>query len=169
MQHFADPSGGFFDTSDDHEALLVRPKGLQDGATPSGGAMAAGVLARLALLTGEGGYADASAGALSQVQRTMGLAPLGFAQWLGVLDFTLAPPREVAIVGDEIEPLLGVVRSRYRPNLVVAVGSGIEDGGVALLEGREAVDGRATAYVCRQQACERPVSEPSELEELLGR
>ena len=84
--------------------------------------MAAGVLARLALLIGEGGYADASAGALSQVQRTMGLAPLGFAQWLGVLDLTLAPPQELALVGDELGPLLEVVRSGYRPNLVVAVG-----------------------------------------------
>jgi len=26
LKHFADPRGGFFDTSDDHEALVVRPK-----------------------------------------------------------------------------------------------------------------------------------------------
>jgi uncharacterized protein len=167
-EHFVDPGGGFFDTSDDHEALIVRPKGLQDGATPSGGAMAAGVLGRLALLTGEGGYADSSEAALSRVQRAMGLAPLGYGHWLGVLDFALSPPREVAVVGEDREPLLAAVRAQYRPNIVVAAGDPGHIDGVALLGGREAIGGRATAYVCRQFACERPVSEPHELEELLG-
>jgi len=31
------------------------------------------------------------------------------------------------------------------------------------LEGREAVGGRATAYVCRGTACSLPVHDPSEL------
>ena len=54
LAHFSDPSGGFFDTSDDHEALIMRPKGVQDGALPSGAAMAAGVLLRLAHFTRRG-------------------------------------------------------------------------------------------------------------------
>ena len=54
LTHFADPDGGFFDTSDDHEELLVRPKNVQDGASPSGGAMATGVLLRLASVHGRG-------------------------------------------------------------------------------------------------------------------
>jgi uncharacterized protein YyaL (SSP411 family) len=169
VEHFADPAGGFFDTSDDHESLIVRPKGLQDGAIPSGGATAAGVLLRVAVLTGEGSYADRAQTALSQVQPVMAQAPLGFAQWLAALDLMMAPPQEVAIVGDEVGPLLDVVRARYRPNLIVAAASGSNgDDEVALLAGRQAIGGRATAYVCRQLACERPVVEPHELDELLG-
>ena len=168
LQHFADPSDGFFDTSDDHEALLVRPKGLQDGAVPSGGATAAGVLLRLAHYTGEGGYADAAERALGQTGKAMGQAPLGFAQWLAALDFALAPPRELAIVGEGAEVLLEVARAAYRPNLVVAAGPGGRDEVIALLDGRDAIDGRAAAYVCRQFTCERPVTAPAELEALLG-
>jgi uncharacterized protein YyaL (SSP411 family) len=169
VEHFADPAGGFFDTSDDHESLIVRPKSLQDGAIPSGGATAAGVLIRMAHLTGVGSYSDFAEKAISQVQTMMAQAPLGFAQWLAALDLIMAPPQEVAIVGDEVGSLLDVVRARYRPNLVVAVGSPGQRGGqVELLQGRDAVGGRATAYVCRQLACERPVTGPRELDELLG-
>lgn len=166
--HFIDSAGGFFDTSSGHESLIVRPKSLQDGAIPSGGAMAAGLLARMAHLSGEGEYADLSEAAVAQTQRAAAEAPLGFAEWLAVLDFILAPPREVAIVGQDRTPLLGVVRSRYRPNLTVAAGDPGCDAGPALLVGREAVDGRATAYVCQDFACKRPVTAPQDLEDLLN-
>jgi uncharacterized protein YyaL (SSP411 family) len=164
LAHFADPAGGFFDTSDDHEALIVRPKGLQDGAIPSGGAIAARVVLRLAALTGEGRYADAGEGALAPVQQMMARAPLGFAQWLDALDFALAPPTELALVGDDAGRLLAVARARYRPNLVVASGPSEPDSAVALLRERPALGGLATAYACHGQACERPVTDPAELE-----
>jgi len=167
LEHFADPEDGFFDTSDDHEPLIVRPKGLADGAISSGGAMAAGVLLRLAHLTGEGRYADAAEAAVSQAQRAMSRSPLGYAQWLNVLDFALATVREVTIVGERPETLLAVVRSAYRPNLVVAAGRPEATTVVALLKGREAVDGRATAYVCRDGACGLPVTTADELAVLL--
>ena len=48
IEHFSAPGGGFYDTSDDHEALIVRLRELQDNAVPSGNAMATFVLLRLA-------------------------------------------------------------------------------------------------------------------------
>ena len=56
LARFADPAGGFFDTADDHERLVTRPKDVQDNAVPSGNAMAARVLLRLAAWTGDGAY-----------------------------------------------------------------------------------------------------------------
>ncbi len=50
---------------------------------------------------------------------------------------------------------------------VTAIGPGQPRGGVPLLEGREPVDGRATAYVCERFACLAPVTEPEELAALL--
>ena len=116
---------------------------------------------------GEGSYADAAEAALGSVQGLMRQAPLGFAHWLSVLEFALAPPREVAIIGEEPGQLLATVRARYRPDLVVAAGPADDASVVELLRRRAAVGGRATAYVCRQFACENPVTEPSELERLL--
>ncbi|MBW6468880.1 MAG: thioredoxin domain-containing protein [Coriobacteriia bacterium] len=84
VEHFSDPAGGFFDTSDDHEQLIVRPKVVQDGAVPSGGAMATGVLLRLAVRTRDARYADPAAAALRSVGPVLSRAPLGFAKWLTV-------------------------------------------------------------------------------------
>jgi uncharacterized protein len=84
IEHFSDPAGGFFDTSDDHEQLIIRPKVVQDGAIPSGSSMAAGVLLRLAVRTGDARYADPAAAALRSVGPVLSRAPLGFAKWLTV-------------------------------------------------------------------------------------
>lgn len=166
--HFADPAGGFFDTSDDHERLLLRPKELQDGAMPSGGAMAAALLARLAEYTGHERYADHARAALAPLQDTMARVPLGMAVWLSALDFMLAPPKMLAIVGPQPEPLLQVARQRLRPNLLVAASAYPAPDGPLVLENRTAIAGRATAYYCRRFACERPVNEASELAAMLA-
>ncbi|OFX27842.1 MAG: thioredoxin [Armatimonadetes bacterium RBG_16_67_12] len=171
LARYRDPSGGFFDTSDDHEALVVRPKDLQDNATPSGGAMAASVLLRLAAFTGEGRYRDVAEEVLRQVQPMAGAYPTAFAHWLSVLDFALARPQEIAVIGDRSAPdtraLLEVVSRPYRPNQVVAVGDPHEVSPVPLLAGRESRDARATAYVCENFECRRPATEPAELAALL--
>jgi uncharacterized protein YyaL (SSP411 family) len=171
IQHYLDPAGGFFDTSDDHETLLVRPKDLQDNATPSGSAMAAFVLLRLGSLTGEPRYRELAEGALRQVQPMMAAYPTAFAQWLSALDFALAAPREVAIIGDlraaDTRSLLDVAGKPYRPNQVLAAGRAGEHSPVPLLAGREPRDGRATAYVCEHFACRMPVTAPADLAALL--
>jgi uncharacterized protein YyaL (SSP411 family) len=170
LEHFADPAGGFFDTSDDAEALVTRPKDLQDNAVPSGNAMAAIVLLKLGAFTGEGRYTDAAERALRMVQPALGSAPTGFAQWLSALDFALGEPREIAIVGDGgADKLLDVVWSEYRPNQVVACARGAEDASVPLLERRTPLNGKATAYVCRNFVCELPVTEPEALAAQLQR
>jgi uncharacterized protein YyaL (SSP411 family) len=71
----------------------------------------------------------------------------------------------VALAGEDTAELARVVRSRLRPNVVVAGG---EADGVPLMEGRTPVGGRPTAYVCERFACQRPVTEPAELAALLG-
>lgn len=168
LAHFPDPAGGFFDTSDDHEELLFRPKETQDGAMPSGGSVAAMVLAKLGEYTGESRYSEAALAAVAGMGEQMAQAPLGFAAWLSALDFIVSPPSELAIVGPDPLPMLALVRATYRPNLLVAAKAEDEDSGIALLTGRDSIDGYTTAYLCRQFACERPVTTPEELSDLLG-
>lgn len=172
LVRYRDPAGGFFDTADDHEALVVRPKDLQDNATPSGNAMAATVLLRLAAFTGEGKYRDAAETALKAVQPLAAAHPTAFAQWLCALDFALAPPTEIAIIGDpasvETRALLDVVIKHYRPNQVVAVVRPGEASPIPLLADRSPRAGGATAFVCERFACRLPVSDPKELAALLG-
>jgi len=171
IEHFSAPVG-FFDTSDDHEELIVRPRELQDNAVPSGNGMAALVLQRLAGLAVEPAYADLARHSLRHMQRLLAQHPLAFGQWLIALDYGLAHPREVGIVGDaaaiDTRALLDICMTGYRPHQIVAVGDGgTVSSAVPLLRDRGRVEGRAAAYVCVDFTCRRPVTEPDALRELL--
>jgi uncharacterized protein len=171
IDRFADPAGGFFDTARDGEALVVRPKGLQDNAVPSGGAMAVTVLLRLAALTGRAEYRASAEAALATVGPLLGQYPTAFAQWLCALELAHAPITEIAIVGEPSEPgtraLVRVADAGYHPFRVLAVSAVPGSSRVALLVDRFALHGRATAFVCRDFACRQPVHEPEALDALL--
>ena len=167
LGHFADPAGGFFDTSDEHERLVTRPKDVQDNAIPSGNAMAVRVLLRLHAWTGEGRYRAAAERAIRTVVPFVSRYPTGFAQWLGAMDLALRPIVEVAIVGRPGKPatdaLVSEVRRGFRPSQVVAVAADPAGSAIPLLDDRVAFDGRPTAYVCRSSVCRLPVTSPEAL------
>jgi hypothetical protein len=177
LARFAEPAGGFHDTADDAEALVARPRSLQDNAVPSGGAMAATVLQRLAALTGEGRYADAAEAALGTVGAAPAAYPTAFAQWLAAIDWHVGPVDEIAIVGEAADPrterLAAVARGatgprRWRPRQVIAIGPDPKAAAVPLLQGRFALGGLPTAFVCRGFACRQPVTEPEALAAILA-
>jgi uncharacterized protein len=172
LARFADPAGGFFDTADDHERLVTRPKDVQDNAIPSGNAMAARVLLRLAAWTGDGAYRAAAERALRSVVPFVARYPTGFAQWLGAMDLAVQPIVEVAVVGAPDDPATAVLvaeaRSGYRPNQVVSAVAGPGLSRIPLLLDRVAVDGRPTAYVCRAFVCRLPVRDADALRDQLA-
>jgi len=170
--HFGASDGGFFDTSDDHEQLITRPRDLQDNAIPSGNAMAVSVLLRLAGLASEPRYTELAHRSLSLMQPLLAQNPLAFSQWLIALEHALASPREVAIVGDpkadDTCALLDVCTTGYRPHQIMALRNpGKETPVVPLLRDRNQIANRATAYVCVDFTCRPPVIQPEELEALL--
>jgi uncharacterized protein YyaL (SSP411 family) len=177
IAHFQAPEGGFYDTSDDHETLITRPRDLQDNATPSGNAMAVTTLLKLTGFTNDLRYVDIAHKTLAQMQTPTGGGmmiqySLGFGQWLQALAYALSKPREIAIIGDpraaDTQALLNVVRNGFRPFQVVALGApDAHPVVVPLLQDRELVDGHAAAYVCRDFACQAPVTEVEKLRAVL--
>ena len=168
--------GGFFDTGTDHEALVVRPRDVFDNAQPCGGSVASEVLLHLALITGNQDYATKGATPLRAMHELMSRAPAGTGQWLAALDFYVSSPKEIAIVGPREDPatqeLLDTVFGRFLPNKVVVgaeAGQSSSDDAdpsysrLPLLQERGMVNGRPTAYVCRNYACQLPVTEPEAL------
>ena len=134
--------------------------------------MAATVLLKLAGYTNDAQYLDIADRSLAQMQSAMAQYPLGFGQWLQGLTYALSKPKEIAIVGDPdstgTEALLSVVRDGYQPFQVVARGSLIPEGAqVPLLQDRDLVERHAAAYVCRDFACQAPVTDPGVLQSLL--
>jgi uncharacterized protein YyaL (SSP411 family) len=172
VRRFRDPErGGFFQTGDDAEALVVRPKDLSDNAVPSGNSAAAEVLLRLSHLTGEPEYERAGVDALRLVRDAMAGAPTGFGHALGALESYLSAVKEVAIVGDPASAqtralVAEITAKRFLPNHVLAVaspGDAASAAAVALLRDRPQRDGRPTAYVCERFVCKLPVTDPAEL------
>jgi hypothetical protein len=160
----------FFDTGEDQESLVVRPRNIFDNAVPSGTSVTIEWLLRLAIVTGEERYREIALTALRPMADIMQRYPSGFGRYLSALDFHLGPVAEVALVWPAgaqgaIAPLAATVFGRYQPNRVVvgaAAGSAAAEG-LPLLADRGAVEGRPTAYVCRDYVCQLPVTDPEAL------
>jgi len=166
LARFADPRGGFFTTSDDHERLVTRPKDIQDHPIPSGNSSAAYALVRLAAFTGEREYEQRALDLFRLLHEPAARHPQAFGHLLLALQFHFGPRREVALVGDPVEPLARVVRSAFRPAVVMAAKKPTDreaEEQIPLLADRDAVDGRAAAYVCENFACRLPVTDPDDL------
>ena len=163
VELFADPEGGgFFTTGRDAEALVARRKDLEDAPIPSGNAAAALALLRLGALTGEGEWTRHGESVIALLHPLAARHPTAFGHLLQAIAFSFGPVREVALVGDDLEPLARVVRAEHRPRVVLAGGpAGSSE--PPLLRDRAPVDGRAAAYVCEHFACRRPVTDPAEL------
>ena len=162
--------GTFYDTPTDHEKLVTRPRDIYDNASPSGTSVATDVLLRLSLFLDKEGYRMRAEVVLEDLAGGMERLPGGFGRLLSAKDFADTRPYEVVIVGDpeadDTQALVDAVYARYLPNKVVA-GRREDDAEAAklvpLLADRPMREGRATAYVCIQYACQTPATDPEEL------
>ena len=157
-----DDVNAFFDTSSDHEQLVVRPRDVTDNAVPSGTSLAAELLARLAELYHDVDARRRATWIVETQLQTMQRFPSAFGHALGVADMLIHGAVELAIVGDpaadDFKKLERAAAERYVPSLVIAGGPPSSTGDIALLADREARGGNATAYVCRSYACESPAT-----------
>ncbi|HAE58330.1 MAG TPA: hypothetical protein DCG54_02180 [Anaerolineae bacterium] len=172
ITRFADPDGGFFDSPSDGETLLLRPKELQDNATPSGNALAVEALLRLAALTDRADYRTLAEQTFRLVAENAVRHPTAFARWLGAADFALSTVKQVAVVGDpaqsETQALLAEVRASWRPNLVIATSAlPLPPNAPPLLAERPMLENQPTAYVCEGFVCKTPVNNAEDLKKLL--
>jgi uncharacterized protein YyaL (SSP411 family) len=160
VELFADEEGGFFATAADAEALVARKKELDDHPVPSGNAMAAYVLLRLARIWGDDEFERRAVSVLRLVRDSLPRAPTAYGWLLVALDQHLAPHREVAIVGPRDAAVARVAVERAAPTDVIAFGPADD---VPLLEGRTEVDGRPAVYLCERFACRLPITKPAAL------
>jgi len=168
LTHFSDPEGGFFDTPHDAEALLTRPKDLQDNATPSGNALAVEALIRLDALNVVPEWRHIAEKALGMVADLAPNYPTAFGRWLSAANLALGKVNQIAILGElsdeRTQALINVLRDIYYPNMVVAISSHPPPAGApALLNGRPMLNNQPTAYVCQGSVCTQPVTQPEEL------
>jgi len=170
-----DEAGGFCFTADDAEELIARTKETYDGAIPSGNSVALNNLLRLARLTGREELAVRADRLSLAFGAELESVPSAHSMMLCGVDFAAGPTQEIVIAGDpsaaDTKAMLDALRGMFLPSSVVLLRAG--DAGIAELapftRELEAVDGKATAYVCENFACQLPVTTPGELAGLIGR
>ena len=172
LVRFTDPDWGFFDTQAQHDELILRPKDIQDNATPSGNSLAANALLLTAAYTAQIDWRDKAEKMCSAIQELAIRYPTVFAQWLCAIDLAVNPFCEIAILGNDqdssMADLLHVVWSSYRPNAILASAIlPLSADMPPLLEQRTLLDNQPTAFVCRNFACNLPVNRPEDLRQQL--
>lgn len=176
IEHFWDvENGGFYSTSDDGENLLVRQKVGYDGAIPSGNSVAALNLLKLARITGNSDFENKASEVVKAFSKSLKNSPSSHTQFLAALDFMFGPSFEVIIAGDissnDTKEMLDALRKSYVPNKVV-IHRPIEDEPEILsispfIKNMNAIEGKATAYVCHDYSCELPTTDIGKMLELL--
>jgi len=149
---------------------------VYDGAVPSGNSVALFNLIRLARLTGRPDYERLAAETSSAFSRQVASQPSGFTYFLVALDMVVGPSQELVIVGnpeaEDTRSLLAAAREGFNPNRVLLLRPPGAEGKVIadlapFTESFGLLDGSAAAYLCTGFACERPVSDPDALRDLI--
>jgi uncharacterized protein YyaL (SSP411 family) len=164
LRHFEDSAlGGFFFTSDDHEALIHRSKSFSDDAIPAGNGIAARALIRAGYLLGETRYLDAAERTLRAAWLAMNRFPHGHISLLEALAEYLSPPEIIVIrtqPGDE--NWQQELANLYAPGRLVFSIPAKLDGLPAAVADKKA--GETTrAYLCRGSTCSAPLASLSDL------
>ena len=176
LEKFADlERGGFYFSPEGRSDLLVRRREVQDGAIPSGNSVALLNLLRLARLTGRAEYEQAAADTAAAFSRQIAAQPSAFTFFLVALDLAVGPSEELVIVGEpgagDTRALLEVASEGFHPRRSVLLKPPGEAGrAISRLApytlNFELVDGRASAWLCRDFTCEMPVSDAADLRAL---
>ncbi|HEX3705115.1 MAG TPA: thioredoxin domain-containing protein [Mycobacteriales bacterium] len=157
LERFTDGDGGFFDTADDAERLVRRPRDPTDGATPSGLSALGGALLTSAALTGNDIHRGAAERIVGSASDLIERFPRFAGASAAVAEALVAGPLEIAVVG--APELAAVARLTTSPGAVV-----VTSGDSPLLADRPS----GAAYVCQGFVCDAPIQDVDQLAARVG-
>jgi uncharacterized protein YyaL (SSP411 family) len=170
-KRFADPAGGFFNTEGSATDILFRLKDDHDGAEPSANSVAAMNLIRLGRILDRPAFESSARRVVGNFQEMLDRHPAAMPQMLSAADALLSDPVQIVIAthSPTDDPLLQIAQAAYQPRrILLPGGEGELAQRVPSLRGMDLIDGRSAAYVCRNFACELPITGPKALAEKLA-
>jgi uncharacterized protein len=174
LELFDDGRNGLYDTGIDAETILDRSRSLQDGALPSGGSVAALNLLRLGRACSRPDLEQRGERLLQADMNQFTQYPQAFAQHLIALDIALTPPVDIVLTatakGDSPERFLSLLRTNFLPEVLIhRTGNekGDRDDLIPSISGKLPIDGKTTVYLCRNRACQPPLTSVTQLAEQL--
>ena len=173
-RHYWDETGrGYFFAAADTEGLIARAKTAADSAVPAGNSTMVGVLARLAILTGEEAYRRRAEAIVETFSGEVARNFFALATLLNNVEL-LEKPLQIVLIGEKNDPAFqSLLRASYAaslPNRVLlslSPGMPLPPGHPA--SGKGLVDGKPAAYVCEGPVCSLPNTDRESLLETLGR
>lgn len=166
IELFIDDDWGFYDTGKTHEKLISRPKSTQDNATPSGNSLAVMALLQMYAYTGNSEYLNTAEKSIHAILELSKKHPTAFAQWLTDTLMFLVQPKEIAIIHSQknnADLLIDALWSEYRPHIVAAISTlPIPENAPTLLQNRDVLDQKPTAFVCKNFTCKLPTTQVEE-------
>lgn len=167
LEHFYDPkSGMFFYTHNQYSDLIARKMEVADNVIPSSNSEMAKNLFALGQYLYNDDYITNARQMMANVKADVEKNIAFYSNW-GILEINfVAPPFEVAIVGNKFAEMRKEIDASYLPDVLLSGGN--SEGSLPLLENK-LVEGKTTIYVCRDKACKLPVTEVSKaMEQLQG-
>ena len=155
--------GGYFLSADDTADILARSKSVHDNAVPSSNGAMAGVLAKLFYLTGKNGYRERAEHLIGAIAAP---DPNHMANQPVLLDAfeLLETATQIVLIAEPEDPASAIFRRQIfdaglagRIIVQLAPDADLPDGHPA--QGKEAVDGKPTVYICRGPVCGLPVTD----------
>ena len=168
--------GGFFFYGKDSEQLISQPKEVYDGAIPSGNSVAAVNLLRLGRLTGNSSYEKLAKKILTTFAGDVSHYPPGHSYLMMAAYLDKEPPLEIVLAGSKQDPALKqmvtLLQRHFLPNAVLLVKYDDVDNTqleklLPLLQGKTSLTGKAAAYICKDFACQPPISDWAELRKVI--
>ncbi len=171
-------NGGFFMTRKGHdERIDLRVKEDTDSVIPSAASVAVLNLLRLARFGDASGYSTVAEHTIKSLSERIGSHPDSAPELLVALITSRAKPIEVVITGDrgteDTRAMLSAVNSLFIPGkMVVLVDNDACRKRLArhlpFIASVKRIDNRATAYVCTDNTCKPPVTDPGAIKNLLN-
>ena len=163
-----DKNGGFFLGSDQSEKLIVRSKTAYDGAIPSGNSVAVMNMVKLTRITGNTKWAELAEKTIRAFSEDVNRTPTGYTLMLAGFMFDTQNSKEIVIVGDSrnrnTTKFLHTIRASYAPHKVLLFkDTSVSDNRLEQLANwtstQNSINGKPTAYVCKNFACNQPTSD----------